>query len=287
MGRLIPALQWLSEEMSRRHGLTVRINADDAELSLNDAIKTLLFECAREMLFNVVKHADVHEAAVDLHRTDGGLRLMVSDAGAGFDVTQREAQPGKSGFGVFAMGDRVEALGGSWSIDSKPGEGTQVRLELPLTAIDEDASADQAPEGEGATPPVPRAVDTSEGVIRVLVADDHALVREGIANVLREAPGIVVVGEAGDGEDAISAVEQHQPDMVLMDINMPGMNGIKATREICQRWPGTIVVGLSMENERSETTRAIIDAGAAAFLPKSNDSKGMIETIVKLASPSD
>lgn len=133
-------------------------------------------------------------------------------------------------------------------------------------------------------PAVPRAstLATRAAGVRVLVVDDHTLVRNGIVTILNLDDRIEVIGEASDGAEAIAAVQRHQPDVVLMDVNMPGMNGIKATQEICRRWPGTIVVGLSMQSKDDGPARAMSHAGAAAFLSKSADSEKMIETILRL-----
>ena len=114
------------------------------------------------------------------------------------------------------------------------------------------------------------------------MVDDHTLVRNGIVTILHQDPRVTVIGEAGDGVEAIAAVEHHQPDVVLMDLNMPRVNGIEATRQICQRWPAPLVIGLSMQDRGEPPVRAMSDAGASAFLSKSEDAGQMIETILHL-----
>jgi DNA-binding NarL/FixJ family response regulator len=104
-------------------------------------------------------------------------------------------------------------------------------------------------------------------VIRVLVVDDHALVRAGIAQLLRDAGGIEVVGEAGDGEEALAAVEVLRPDLVLMDLSMPGLGGRAATKRITEAHPGVRVVVLSSYSDRSDVLDAL-DAGASGYLVK-------------------
>ena len=106
-----------------------------------------------------------------------------------------------------------------------------------------------------------------ERPIRVLVVDDHRIVREGVARLLREQGQIEVVGEADNGLTALKMVEQMRPDVVIMDINMPGMNGIEATRQIRKQHPGTRVVGLSMHEER-EIAALMKEAGAEAYIAK-------------------
>ena len=119
-------------------------------------------------------------------------------------------------------------------------------------------------------------------MIRVLLVDDHQLVRSGIRRILDDAADISVVGEAGSGEEAIQMARECRPDVVLMDVNMPGTSGIDATCQIHQRWPKTIIIGLSMHGKNGDAARAILDAGASAFVPKSEDSSQVIDTILRL-----
>ena len=82
--------------------------------------------------------------------------------------------------------------------------------------------------------------------IRILLADDHALVRAGFRALLADVPGIQVVAEAGDGREALRLAQEHQPDVVLMDIAMPGLNGLEATARIGEECPYVRVIILSM-----------------------------------------
>ncbi len=104
-------------------------------------------------------------------------------------------------------------------------------------------------------------------MIKVLVVDDHELVRHGLAMLLGGADDIDLVGLATDGAGAIALVEQHRPDVVLMDLSMPGMDGVEATRRISTTYPSTAVVVLSSFSERRTVLEAI-DAGAAGYLLK-------------------
>jgi len=104
-------------------------------------------------------------------------------------------------------------------------------------------------------------------VIKVLVVDDHELVRHGLAMLLGGADDIDLVGLATDGAEALTLVEEHHPDVVLMDLSMPGMDGVEATRRISSTYPSTAVVVLSSFSERRTVLEAI-DAGAAGYLLK-------------------
>jgi DNA-binding NarL/FixJ family response regulator len=98
--------------------------------------------------------------------------------------------------------------------------------------------------------------------------DDHAVVRDGIALQLLQQPDIEIVGEAADGAAAVELVRALRPDVVTMDVNMPGMNGIDAARAIHAENPGTRIIGLSM-SEESEQGAAMRSAGAVHYLSKS------------------
>src|SRR4051794_41078830 len=104
-------------------------------------------------------------------------------------------------------------------------------------------------------------------VVRVLVVDDHALVRAGIVQLLNEASGISVIGEAADGEEAVAAVGALRPDLVLMDLSMPRLSGTAATRRIHERHPDVRVVVLTSHIDRTDVLDAL-DAGAVGYLLK-------------------
>lgn len=103
--------------------------------------------------------------------------------------------------------------------------------------------------------------------VRVLLADDHALVRAGIRALLEKLPGMEVVGEADDGREAMELVKLQQPDVVLMDISMPGLNGLEAAERLAREFPKIRVIILSMHNNEEYYWRAL-KAGASGYLLK-------------------
>ena len=114
--------------------------------------------------------------------------------------------------------------------------------------------------------------------IRVFLADDHLILREGIRALLEKVPDIEMVGEAADGEAAISSIEQLMPDVVLMDITMPGINGLEATRLIKQRYPQIKVLILTM-HETDQYLSEMLSAGASGYIVKTTDSSELISAI--------
>lgn len=110
-------------------------------------------------------------------------------------------------------------------------------------------------------------MQTTQKSIKVLLADDHPVVRSGIRAELEGMPGVQIVGEAGDGREALGLIKIHAPDIVIMDISMQGMNGIEAAKRISKEHPGTKVVILSV-HESEEYYWQALRAGASGYLLK-------------------
>ena len=114
--------------------------------------------------------------------------------------------------------------------------------------------------------------------IRVLLVDDHTAVRQAFAFALKSEAGIEVIGEAGSGLAALEEIRRLHPNLVLMDINLPGMNGIEATRQIRAEFPQIEVIGLSMY-ESEEQGAAMRRAGARAYVSKSASYETLLAAI--------
>jgi DNA-binding NarL/FixJ family response regulator len=115
----------------------------------------------------------------------------------------------------------------------------------------------------------------------IVLADDHLLMREGIREIVKAAPGLTVIGEAGDGLELLKLLKKIQPDMVILDIVMPGLRGIEAAREILSRYPGTSILFLSMHKSREFLTMAL-EAGAKGYLLKEDSSAELLTAIEEI-----
>jgi PAS domain S-box-containing protein len=210
-----PALTWLGDRM-RRHDLTVTVRNSLETLKLPEEQAVLLFQSVRELLINVGKHAQCPHATVTVARDGSHLSIEVQDYGIGFDLPAGTARiAGLSKFGLFSIRERMRALGGLFEIDSVPGKGTTARLTLAL----EREWADLAPPAlimssepsDFAKSPNDQTIPHISRRISVLLVDDHAMVRQGLRTLLESYPDIEVVGEAGNGEEAVAFVECLQP----------------------------------------------------------------------------
>ncbi|MCU1235267.1 MAG: two component transcriptional regulator, LuxR family [Candidatus Solibacter sp.] len=118
--------------------------------------------------------------------------------------------------------------------------------------------------------------------IRILLADDHTVVRKGLRLLLESHPGFQVIGDAADGRAAVSLAVEHTPDVVVMDVAMPGLNGIEAARQISARLPQTAVVFLSMHSDESYVLKAL-KAGARAYLLKDSAEHDLIAAVIAVS----
>ena len=116
------------------------------------------------------------------------------------------------------------------------------------------------------------------GQIRILLADDHTIIRSGLRLLLEQQPDFKVVAEAGDGREAVELVSRHHPDVTVLDIGMPQLNGIEATQQIVSREPRTQVVILSMHSDEGYVLRAL-KAGARAYILKNSADADLIRAV--------
>jgi DNA-binding NarL/FixJ family response regulator len=118
--------------------------------------------------------------------------------------------------------------------------------------------------------------------IKILLVDDHAIVRQGLHSLLEKEPDIEVVGEAEDGREALELVSKLMPDVVIMDITMPNLNGVDATRQITHEFPKVKVIALSMHSDRTFVV-SMLKAGASGYVLKECLSDELVEAIRTVA----
>jgi PAS domain S-box-containing protein len=267
----LPAgLRWLAEYM-KKHEMTVLLNVPEPlNVHLPEDQAVLLFQSVRELLINAAKHARTDHASVTLQQHDDHLSIQVRDEGQGFELSSRTGPSDESSkFGLFSIKERMKALRGSFTIESAPGQGTRAVLTLPLTCRQE------VPVSFDDNRPFPRlekcgtsqATDVPSTAIRLLLVDDHAMMRQGLRTTLEQYADILLVGEAKDGQEAIDFVGKLRPQVIIMDINMPRLNGIEATARIKAQYPDVCIIGISV-NAEEDNKEAMRRAGAALLMTK-------------------
>ena len=230
---LVPALSWLARRVRERYGLEValEVSEDAAARRIPADVAMVLFQGASELLFNVYKHAG---------RPGGGDGAIVRRPGRAqadrgrprerVGAGPRRAERRARGSGCSASKSACSTPGGNAPSKARRGGAPASRSRCRWRAIGAER-ARARPRG--------RAAARARGrKVRLLIVDDHAMVRRGLAQVLDAEPDLEVVGEAGDGLAGIDAARRLRPDVVLMDINMPWMDGIEATRRIVAEFPG-------------------------------------------------
>jgi CheY-like chemotaxis protein len=210
-----------------------------------------------------------------MRRDEKEIRIEVRDTGAGFDVSVLRpldgGQPTK--FGIFSIRERMKAFGGTLELVSEPGKGTTALLALPLQDVVEQRTArpfaDGGVKGQAVAAQrlAPVTASPFSKALTVILVDDHAMMRQGLRSVLEAHADIHIVGEASDGQEAVAMVQALQPAVVVMDINMPRLNGIEATAQIKSQYPGIRVIGLSV-NAGPNNREAMLQAGADMLLTK-------------------
>lgn len=285
---LTAAVQWVVAKVER-HGLAVTVHDDGAPKPLDHDVLTVTYQSLHELLFNVLKHAQTKEAWVSLRRSRRHLHIVVRDKGVGFTAGAKRTPTKEGGFGLFNIAEQIEHLGGRLKIVSVPRKGTCARLVLPL-AGGAGSSAhlmgrqqERLAHQNRVSRHIDGPADHHGSKIRVLLVDDHRMMREGLRSLIHEQPGLEVIAEASDGQTAVELARKLQPDIVIMDVNMPKMNGVEATRQIKTALPHVKIIGLSVQSE--EKMAALMrEAGASAYLSKGGAAEVLSTTIRSVAA---
>ena len=276
---LFAALQWLARQMQEQFELQVEL-ASHAEQPPGCApLNSFLFRAVQELLFNIVKHAGVRSANVILFSNENALTVTVSDQGRGFDPAAIDSCREKAGFGLLSIRERASYIGGQLDIESAPNRGSRFTLRVPVVLPDAETSSACHTAGTRShhRAQLPAMVP-DVGSLRVLFVDDHPAMRQGLIQLIGHQPGIQVVGEASNGREALDKAWNLRPDVIVMDVSMPEMDGIEATRRIHSAMPGVRVIGLSM-HEDEHIARIMQAAGAEALISKTVSSAELIKAI--------
>ncbi|OME69325.1 histidine kinase [Paenibacillus odorifer] len=256
---LMQSLQKLVDDFQTFSKVKVRLRTFGEAYTVSKQVQMTLYRCLQESITNAVRHGQASEIVISLHYEEKLIRLDVQDNGLG-------AEDLTAGFGLNAMKERASNLQGQVYVYSKPGEGTLVTCSLP------------------------RLEEIQEETVRLLLVDDQPYIRDSLRIILEQEPDFEIIGLAENGEQAVSFCEQDQPHVVLMDLNMPDMDGAEATKLIKQKWPGVRVLILTTFQEPDLAVEALQN-GADGYLLKSTEPQELFEGIrlvhrgVKMITP--
>jgi DNA-binding NarL/FixJ family response regulator len=298
---LAQALKDYAERVSAEAGLRITVVISGQDLRLHPSLEAGIFRVFQEILNNVREHAEAREASVKLRFLPRSVAMDVADDGRGFAWNgDFQELAGRRCFGLLGINERVKLLGGTWRLSSHPGGGTEARIRVPVETrsgfwsfLPHLGSA-RVPDGERAGREAVRGRSRegqagarpggvrSDPALRIVVADDHRVVREGLRMILDEVPDLEVVGEAQDGDEAIALCRELGPDVVLLDLVMPGPGAVEVVRRIREISPRTTIVALTAHHQPHQV-RELFAAGVAGYLLKTADA-GEIAGAIRASS---
>lgn len=265
---LVGNICWIANKM-KKHNLAVTVEEDNCPGTLSEEILRTLNQCVRELLYNVIKHAGVNEAVISVSCKENLIRITVKDNGMGFHSEKEFPDPAEyEGFGFFSIHERMDWIGGRVEIQSEPGKGTTVHLLVPITKNNLSGDTITKTSLTESPPHVSsHKGNENQGKIKVLLVDDHQMVRKGLKNLIEEQGDLVVIAEAVNGKEAVELTRDALPEIIVMDVNMPVMNGIEATQIISLQNQTVRIIGLSLHDDK-KVKEAMMNAGASGYLTK-------------------
>jgi CheY-like chemotaxis protein len=274
---LASAVQWYANGFGQRAGIHVDVDIDPGLTRLPPETEIALFRVVQEALTNVRRYSGSASAQVRLQVQNDRIQLEIEDQGKGMpaEMLQSRGPSALLGVGIQGMRERMRQLSGQLEIGSGAAGGAKVVATVPIAAELREASR---PTGTAEMAASAETGGTSSLLKRILIADDHEMLREGIRQVLQSEKDWIVCGEAADGREAIEKTLALSPDLVIVDINMPIMNGLATMRRIRQERPQTKILVFTVNNS-DQMAREIITAGADGYVCKSNASQDLIESI--------
>lgn len=272
------ALRWLIARTNKEHGVNIQGQISPAADPQSEELRDILFQAAQEFLLNAVKHAQARDVTLQLAQSRARIRLSVRDRGPGIAPSRRT-----DGFGLLQLRQRLQVIGGRLLFRSAPDQGTCATAEAPAARaiVSGSDTRDVSRNGDAGAVPRPLIRNTSAAAadrITVVLIDDQQIVRDGLRELLNRHADIEVVAEAANGALGVDAVFETQPRVAIMDVQMPVLNGIEATRRILAEFPETRIIGLSAEAS-PEGFRSMREAGAVMYLTKDEASSRLVQAI--------
>ena len=278
---LASALLWFIDGFSKRTGIEVKTDIPESLPRFAIELETALFRVIQEALTNVFRHSGSHRAWIRVSVIGSQLQATVEDEGKGVDQRKVGSKSNKPGVGIQSMRDRLRSFGGTLEFRAlRPG--TKVTATIPLKEEEEEQEQALASEPSAQELNLEAAVRDVHaeraGTKRILIADDHEVARQGLRVLLRDQTDLEICGEAKDGLDAVEKARELKPDLVIMDLTMPHMNGFSVVKHIRAAGLNPKVLIYTTHSYR-ELERVAQAAGCHGFVVKSNASQDLIRGV--------
>lgn len=271
---LASAVHWYAEGFQKRSAIKLEVEVDSDLPRLPADAETTLFRVVQESLTNVHRYSGSSSAKIRISKTSGEVLLEVIDYGHGIKSGTARAKldgPAPLGVGIPGMRERLHQLGGELSVDFGTS-GTRVAATLPIRKSAEG----EADESESSLSVTLRSAEDARR--RILIADDHELMRRGLRGLLESHDEWAVCGEAVEGNEAVRKSTELRPDLVIMDVNLPGLSGIEAAQKIRLEREAAKILFFTV-HDSDEIIREIIGVGALGYVAKSRASQDLIEAV--------
>ncbi|HEV2206118.1 MAG TPA: response regulator, partial [Candidatus Acidoferrales bacterium] len=260
---LAETILWYVQGLKDRSGLAITVDIAPDFPRLSPDAELVVFRVVQEAMTNIHRHSHSKTAAIRISVADKSVLVEIRDEGQGIPADKlKQIQSRGLGVGIRGMRERVRQLNGEMTIDSGQS-GTSVLAVFPLDVVAREQKKPAAVEFAK----VAIGERTGSAVKRVLVVDDSALVRRAVCDLVSEQEHWRVCGEAATGAQTVERARELQPDVVLLDINLPDMSGIQVVRAIRSELPDAAILVISHHDPRLFLT-GVLEAGADAFLDK-------------------
>lgn len=273
------ATRWYAQGFQKRTGIRTDVDVARDLPRLRPEAEVALFRIVQESLTNIHRYSGSPSAYIRISSDADEYKVEVGDFGKGMDV-EPSRMPGSElaplGVGIQGMRERIRQLSGTLDIFSKLGKGTVVIASLPIVRV--SLPVEKGLNNETVPVPDPASEAKSGAAHRILLADDHEMLRRGLRSMLEKEPDLSICGEANDGIDAVEKALALRPDLVILDINMPALNGLAAIGQILRSRPETRILVFTV-HDSEQTLQESFSAGAHGFLPKGKAGRDLIDAV--------
>jgi PAS domain S-box-containing protein len=269
------AVKWYAQGFQKRTGIHMDVDVAPGVPRLRPDAELTLFRVVQESLTNVHRYSGSASAYIRITADEDEYKVEVGDFGKGMKVDQTtEVAP--LGVGIQGMRQRIRQLAGALDIFSKLGKGTIVIAALPILKL--ALPAEKEPIADSADGDLSTSNSKSETVHRILIADDHEMLRRGLRSMLEKESDFHICGEAKDGVEAVEKALELKPDLVIIDINMPALNGLTVVRQILRSSPETLILVFTV-HDSEQTLQESLNAGAHGFVSKARAGRDLIDAV--------